>query len=112
MRERFIGSLPGECLDHVFVLGGRQLVRVLAEYSEYFNQSWPHTCTCACAQRRCKCQGLAQQTPESSGPGLPTAATGKLIAFPTSALSVQRTSAKIIALPILNRLHHSYAWAT
>jgi transposase InsO family protein len=48
--EWFIGSLRRECLDHVLVLGGRQLVRVLADYSEYFNQSRLHSCTCAQVQ--------------------------------------------------------------
>jgi putative transposase len=43
--ERFIGSLRRECLDHVLVLGMRQLVRVLIAYVDYFNRSRPHTGT-------------------------------------------------------------------
>jgi hypothetical protein len=30
--ERFLGSVRRECLDHVFVLSERQLLRVLREY--------------------------------------------------------------------------------
>ncbi len=48
--ERFVGSLGRECLDHMLGLGDRQRVRVLKEYSGYFDQARPH-------------QGLAQQTP-------------------------------------------------
>ncbi len=98
--DRFISSLRRECLDHVLVLGSRQLVRVPAEYSEYFNQSRPH-------------QGLAQQTPASRRSGLQTAATGKSVVFPaSSAAPVQRIADKLIAVPVLNGLHHSYAWTT
>lgn len=43
--ERFVGSLRRECLDQMLVFSNRQLVRVLADYSEYFNQARPHTCT-------------------------------------------------------------------
>ena len=39
--ERFIGSLRRECLDHMLVLGMRQLVCVLTEYVKYFNQARP-----------------------------------------------------------------------
>jgi putative transposase len=98
--ERFIGSLRRECLDHVLVLGLRQLVRVLTEYVEYFNRSRPH-------------QGIAQQIPESRLSPLPTATTGNIVTFPRSgAAPVQRTTGKLIAFPVLNGLHHTYAWAT
>ena len=50
IRERFIGSLRRECLDHIMILGRRQMVRVATEYSEYCNQTRPHTCTCAPVQ--------------------------------------------------------------
>jgi len=46
------GAYGRECLDHVFVLGERQLSRVLREYAAYRNRDRPH-------------QGLAQSTPES-----------------------------------------------
>ena len=98
--ERFIGRLRRECLDHMLVLGMRQLVRVLIAYVPYFNQSRPH-------------QGIAQQIPESCLSPAPTAATGAIVKFPTAcAAPVQRTAGKVIAFPMLNGLHHSYAWAT
>jgi putative transposase len=98
--ERFIGSLRRECLDHVLVLGMRQLVRVLIAYVEYFNRSRPH-------------QGIAQQIPESRLSPAPTAATGAIITCPAScAAPVQRTAGKVIAFSVLNGLHHSYGWAT
>jgi putative transposase len=40
--ERFVGSLRRECLDHVLVIGGLQLMRILREYGSYFNQARPH----------------------------------------------------------------------
>jgi putative transposase len=40
--ERFLGSVRRECLDHVFVLSERQLLRVLREYVFYFNAERPH----------------------------------------------------------------------
>jgi putative transposase len=98
--ERFIGSLRRECLDHVLVLGNRQLVRVLMEYVKYFNSSRPH-------------QGLAQQTPEARLSSVPIATTGNIGPVPTSsAVPVQRSTGKLIAVPVLNGLHHTYAWAT
>jgi transposase InsO family protein len=48
--ERFIGSLRRECLDHLLVLGERQLIRVLKEYVSYFNRARPHTYPCALVQ--------------------------------------------------------------
>ncbi len=50
--ERFLGSVRRECLDHLFILGERQLHRVLREYVAYFNRARPH-------------QGLGQAPPES-----------------------------------------------
>ncbi len=98
--ERFIGSLRRECLDHMLVLGNRQLLRVLSGYVQYFNPARPH-------------QGLAQQTPESRLLPEPTAAHGALFRCPkSSAAPVQRSVGKVIAVPVLNGLHHTYAWAT
>jgi putative transposase len=98
--ERFVGSVRRECLDHLLVLGNRQLVRVLVEYAGYFNPSRPH-------------QGLAQQTPDSRQSGQAAVATGKGIARPTSPTApVQLSSRKLMAVPVLNGLHHSYAWVT
>ncbi len=49
--ERFLGSVRRECLDHLLILGERQLARALREYVAYFNRAQPH-------------QGLGQATPE------------------------------------------------
>lgn len=49
--ERFLGSVRRECLDHMLILGERQLARVLREYITYFNRARPH-------------QGVKQATPE------------------------------------------------
>jgi putative transposase len=40
--ERVIGSIRRECLDHVVVIGGRHLLRILREYVEYYNGSRIH----------------------------------------------------------------------
>jgi putative transposase len=98
--KRFVGSVRRECLDHVLVLSNRQLVRVLFEYAEYFNPSRPH-------------QGLAQQTPDSARSGQASVATGKSSARPVSPTApIQLSSRKLMAVPVLNGLHHAYAWVT
>ena len=51
--ERCLGSVRRECLDHLLIVGERQLLRVLREYVAYFNRARPH-------------QGLGQVTPEPS----------------------------------------------
>ncbi len=40
--ERFLGSVRRECLDHLLILGERQLSRMLREYVAYFNRDRPH----------------------------------------------------------------------
>jgi putative transposase len=98
--ERFVGTLRRECLDHMLVPGDRQLVRVLKEYSGYFDQARPH-------------QGLAQQTPMSRW-------LNQVNGTPHQSATVSRTSPaaypgagrKLIARPVLNGLHHAYAWVT
>jgi len=35
--ERVIGSIRRECLDHVIVLGSKQLKRILTRYVDYYN---------------------------------------------------------------------------
>ena len=99
--ERYIGSLWRECLDHVLVVGHRQLVRVVTAYIEYSNPSRPH-------------KGIGQQTPESRGLSVPTASTGNIISLPVSsvAMSDRGGSGKLMVFPVLNGLHHTYAWAT
>jgi len=49
--ERFIGSLKRECLDHILILHGQHLRRVVKEFTIYFNQERPH-------------QGIGQQIPD------------------------------------------------
>ena len=98
--ERWVGSLRRECLDHVLVFGERHLVRVLKEYSGYFDKARPH-------------QGLAQQTPMSRW-------LGQVNGTPQQSATVSRASPaacsgasrKMIARPFKTGLHHTYAWAT
>jgi putative transposase len=80
--ERFLGSVRRECLDHTLILGEAHLRRVLREYAEYFNRARPH-------------QGLGQRIPVApeAGPAL-TAAGGR-----------------VLAIPVLGGLHHTYARA-
>jgi putative transposase len=40
--ERVIGSIRRECLDHVVVIGGRHLLRILRKYVDYYNKSRTH----------------------------------------------------------------------
>ena len=98
--ERFVGSLRRACLDHVLVLGIRQLVSILKEYVVYFNRARPH-------------QGIAQQTPESRLSPVPTAATANIIKFPVPPATPDHRAAdgNVIACPVLNGLHHIYRWA-
>ena len=49
--ERFMGSLKRECLDHILILHGQHLRRVVKEFTIYFNQERPH-------------QGISQLIPD------------------------------------------------
>ncbi len=40
--ERVIGSIRGECLDHVIVLDERHLKRILRDYFNYYHISRTH----------------------------------------------------------------------
>ena len=80
--ERFLRSVRQECLDHVLILHEKQLQCVLNGYVAYFNRARPH-------------QGMAQQIPEPS----------------QSALSAHQTGEKVIALPVIDGLHHDYRCA-
>ena len=39
---RFLGSVQRECLDHMLILGGSHLYRIIKEYVDFFNQARPH----------------------------------------------------------------------
>ena len=49
--EQFMGSLRRECLDHMLILHGKHLQRVIKEYTAYFNRERPH-------------QGIDQRVPD------------------------------------------------
>jgi transposase InsO family protein len=70
-----------ECLDHVCLFNEAHARRVIKEYVEFYNHHRPH-------------QGINQQIPDP----LPS---------PQSSQGNQR----VIAIPILNGLHHDYQWA-
>jgi transposase InsO family protein len=40
--ERLIGSIRGECLDHIVVFGDTHLRRVLGAYTVYYNELRTH----------------------------------------------------------------------
>ena len=48
--ERWVRSIRQECLDHLLILNQRHLLRVLKEYTTYYNTARPH-------------QGIHQQAP-------------------------------------------------
>jgi putative transposase len=81
--ERFLGPVRRECLDHLFILGERQLRAVLKEYVTYFNHCRPH-------------QGLDQHIP------VPLSLDNR--ASPLTARVVR-------PIPILHGLHHDYQLA-
>jgi putative transposase len=81
IRERFLGSVRRECLDHVAILNERQLRRVLKEYIEiYFNRARPH-------------QGLRHRIPAPKSQSDP------------------EMREKVVPIPILGGLHHDYQYA-
>ncbi len=79
--ERFLGAVRRECLDHLMIFDERQLYRAIQEYVRDFNRARPH-------------QGLEQSIPEGSRVEEAESRTGKIIAF-----------------PVLGRLHHDYGRA-
>lgn len=40
--ERWVGTVRRECLDHLLIIGGRHLQRVLDEYARHYNAHRPH----------------------------------------------------------------------
>ena len=82
--ERLIGSVRRECLDHVLVVGGDHLQRVLEQYRDYYNACRPH-------------QGLGQRRPD---------------AFDRPARAPQRVAPlHLVSRPVLGGLHHDYRTA-
>jgi putative transposase len=79
MCERFLGSVPRECLDHLLILHEKQLQRVLSVYVYYFNRARPH-------------QGIRQQIPEQQAGSVPA----------------DHAAGKVISFPVLGGLHHDY----
>ncbi len=56
--ERFVRSVPAECLDWLLIIGRRHLERVLRAYTMYYNRERP-------------LRGLALHTPERANAGDP-----------------------------------------
>ena len=77
--ERFLGSVRRECLDHVLLLTETHLRRVLGQYVMYFNGERPH-------------QGLAQRLPQPPAPPRQPDDVG----------------GRIVGVPVLGGLHHTY----
>ncbi len=54
--ERFVGSIRREALNHVLLLGVKDLDRIAGEYARYFNEARPH-------------QGIGQRIPDGPAGG-------------------------------------------
>ncbi len=65
--ERLIGSIRGECLDHVIVLDEQQLRRLLSSYLDYYHRSRIRV-------------SLGKDCPEPGPEQSPC--SGKIVAFP------------------------------
>ena len=83
--ERFIGSLKRECLDFFLIVHQKQLHSLVKAYLTYYNQQRPH-------------QGIEQRIPARFN-------------APRPSMSNQVKS-KTISTPVLNGLHHTYAYAS
>jgi putative transposase len=83
--ERLIGSIRRECLDHVFLLNGAHLQKVLDEYRGFFNHARPH-------------QGIGQRRPVTANQPALVAPSGV-------------ASGAVVAYPVLGGLHHDYRLA-
>ena len=79
--ERLIGTLRRECLDHMLIWNERQLRWTLSEFIRWYNNGRVH-------------QGLH---------GIPARDRSVLVSPPTDG--------KLVAIPILNGLHHDYRLA-
>jgi transposase InsO family protein len=80
VRERFLGSLRRECLDHLVILNQRHVHRLVKEYKAYFNRARPH-------------QGIEQRVP-----------------CRTERLDARPVTATLSSRPVLDGLHHDYYW--
>ena len=78
-RERYLGSVRRECLDHFLIFHEKQLCRLLMAYAEYFNHARPH-------------QGIQQQVP----------------VLPVLSVPPPNQPNQLIAVPVLGGLHHDY----
>jgi hypothetical protein len=76
--ERFVSSCRRDLLNHVIVLNGRHLKRLMAEYIRYYHDDRTHL-------------GLEKQTP-----------AGRVAA------ANHDDCAKVVAMPRLGGLHHRY----
>ena len=83
--ERLIESLKRECLDYFLIFNPYQLKRIIIAYAENTNQHRAH-------------QGIKQRIPTR-------------LNQPRPKLSNQ-VKGKVVATPMLNGLHHSYAYVT
>jgi transposase InsO family protein len=83
--ERLFETMQRECLDHFLILNQYQLKNIITAFTGYYNQHRPH-------------QGIKQRIPAK-------------LSQPRSQLS-NKVKGKVIATPMLNSLHHSYAYVT
>jgi transposase InsO family protein len=79
--ERWVGSLRRDLLDHVIVLNGKHLRRLLNEYVRYYHEDRTHL-------------GLGKDTPGGRIP-----------------ISAPPSGQRVISLPRLGGLHHRYTVA-
>ncbi len=82
--ERFLGSVRRECLNHLLVLGERQLHSAIKEYVQYYNSARPH-------------QGIGQAIPEVAGSSMQETPPG-----------YYESEGRITSFPVLGGLHHDY----
>ena len=82
--ERFMGSLKREGLDNFLFLHQYQLRRVVNEFVAYYNRSRPH-------------QGIDQYSPTRFNEPRPQLSN--------------KPMGPVMATPVLNGLHHHYAYA-
>ena len=85
--ERLIGTIRRECLDWLIPLNELHLQRILREWVTHYNRGRPHA---------------------SLGPGIPEAS-----AAPNSLVALGHhfpARCRVVATPILSRLHHEYRW--